>query len=99
MTSSSMTCTRWPNSESVRPPLRLGAEIVIDYACAVIGQEIDLAGLLRRDVVAVLADDAQPCGLADLADRSLVGKPFDAIDDACALPLGAAIEFPDALGP
>jgi hypothetical protein len=58
--------------------LRLGAEIVIGRAGAVIGQEIDFAGLAGGDLVAVFADDAQACGLADLADRALVRQPFGA---------------------
>src|SRR5437588_2550199 len=44
---------------AVRPALRFGAEIVVGAAGAVIGQEIDLAGLARGDLVAVLADDLQ----------------------------------------
>ena len=60
---------------------RFSAEIMIGAAGAVIGQEVDFAGLAGRDVVAVLADDPQARGLADLADRTLVLKPFDARND------------------
>ena len=42
-------------------------------------------------------DDAQARHLADLADRTLVRQPLRTRDDAGALPLGAAIELPDAL--
>src|SRR4029079_13464651 len=77
---------------AVRRALRLGAQIVIGGVLAVIVEEIDLAGLAGRDVVAVLADDAQARHLPDLADRALVRQPFRARDDAGALPLGAAIE-------
>src|SRR5690349_6445089 len=62
---------------AVRAALRLGAEIMIGGAWAVIGEEIDLAGLAGRDVVAVVADDPQARGLTDLADRTLVREPFD----------------------
>src|SRR5437868_9553059 len=82
---------------AVGTALRLGAEIVIGAAGAVVGQEINLAGFARRGVVAVLADDAQAAGFADLADRTLVREPFDAGNDGSALPLGAAIEFVDPL--
>src|SRR3954471_18011591 len=84
---------------AVGAALRLGAEVVIGGVLAVIVEEVDLAGLARRNVVAVLADDAQARHLADLADRALVRQPFRAGDDAGALPLGAAIELPDSLGP
>ena len=63
---------------AVGAALRLGAEIVIGAAGAVIGQEIDFAGLAGRDVVAVFADDAQRASLADLADRALMRQPFGA---------------------
>src|SRR6186713_2731673 len=65
--------------------LRLGAEIVIGGILTVIVEEIDLAGLARRDVIAVLADDPQFGHLADFADRALVRQPFRAGDDAGAL--------------
>src|SRR3954454_6089383 len=84
---------------AVGAALRLGAEIVIGGILAVIVEEIDLAGLARRNVVAVLADDAQARHLADLADRTLVRQPFRAGDDAGALSLGTAIELPDPLRP
>ncbi|MGY4483569.1 hypothetical protein ACVWWR_002760 [Bradyrhizobium sp. LM3.2] len=67
---------------AVRAALRLGAEIVIGGVLAVIVEEINLAALARRHVVAVLADDAQARHLADLADRALVRQPFRAGDDA-----------------
>ena len=84
---------------AVGAALRLGAKIVIGAAGAVIGKKIDLAGLPRCDVVAVFANDAQAGGFADLADRTLMREPFDARDDAGALPLGAPIELLDPLRP
>src|SRR6059058_2801168 len=84
---------------AVRAPLRLGAEIVIGRAGAVVGQEVDFAGLAGGDLVAVFADDAQARGLADLADRAAVFEPFNARYDRGALGFGAAIEFVDALRP
>ena len=67
---------------AVGAALRLGAEIMVGAAGAVIGKEIDLAGFSRRDVIAVLADDPQAGGFADLSDRAFVRQPFDAGNDA-----------------
>ena len=72
---------------------------MIGRAGAVVGQEVDFAGLAGGDLVAVFADDAQARGLADLADRAAVFEPFNARYDRGALCFGAAIEFVDALRP
>src|SRR5450432_3160914 len=45
----------------------LGAEIVIGATGAVVGEEIDFAGLAGRDVIAVLADNPQAGRFADPA--------------------------------
>ena len=78
---------------AVGAALGLGAEIMVGAAAAVIGQDINFAGLAGGDLVAVFADDAQARGLADLADRAAVFEPFNARYDRGALGFGAAIEF------
>src|SRR6185437_16959365 len=84
---------------AVGTSLRFGAEIMIGAAGAVIGQEVNLAGLPGRHIVAVFADDPQARGFANLADRTLVREPLDAGNHASALPFGAAIKLIDLLGP
>ena len=87
------------DSQPSATALRLGAEIVIGAAGAVSRQEIDLAALARRDIVAVLPDDAQRAEPSPiLPTEPLCASHSTPEITVRALPLGAAIEFADLFG-